>query len=143
MNKGDVERICPQASPAWTLTAAKFVPGYLSRKFNLTAADLALSESAGGPPPPPDPRTSEDCLLLDVVVPSTVFNKAKAAGKADVPVLVWIHGGGYTTGSKNENGIYNPIGLFNASQSAGSDGFVFVAINYRVWLRNLRYPVTS
>ncbi|CAK7200149.1 hypothetical protein SEUCBS139899_002839 [Sporothrix eucalyptigena] len=35
---------------------------------------------------------SEDCMLVDVSVPKTVFD-GKATGKL-APILVWIHGGG-------------------------------------------------
>lgn len=46
-----------------------------------------------------DPRTTEDCLFLDVLVPKKVFDKARNEKK--VPVLVWIYGGGYTYGDKS------------------------------------------
>src|SRR3954452_3460869 len=37
--------------------------------------------------------TSEDCLYLDLYRPSTAKRGAK------LPVVVWLHGGGYTQGS--------------------------------------------
>jgi carboxylesterase type B len=73
---------------------------------------------------------SEDCLLLDVTVPKAVFD-AQAAGTLTkpVPIMVWIHGGAYTEGSKDE---VNPSGLIQQSRRNGEPGIIFVAINYRL-----------
>ena len=60
---------------------------------------------------------SEDCLLLDITVPNGVD------ASQSKPVMVWIHGGGYTTGSKN--------GYLGATLAKKGD-IVFVAINYRL-----------
>ncbi len=59
-------------------------------------------------------RVSEDCLYLNIMTP---------AKKADekLPVLVWIHGGGFITGS-----ALSPNGTNLAKQ-----GVVFVSIEYR------------
>jgi carboxylesterase type B len=46
--------------------------------------------------PAPDPRTSEDCLFLDVVVPESIFTKKSSLAL----VLVWIYSGGYVTGDR-------------------------------------------
>jgi carboxylesterase type B len=46
------------------------------------------------------------------------------------PVLVYIHGGGYTVGSKD----INPAGLIARSQLDNDKGVIFVAINYRLGL---------
>ncbi|KIW69058.1 hypothetical protein, variant [Phialophora macrospora] len=45
--------------------------------------------------------------------------------------MVWIHGGGYTLGSKT---LYSPsaAGLIRASQSQGGKGIIWVAMNYRL-----------
>lgn len=86
-----------------------------------------------------DPRTTEDCLFLDVVVPQKIFDRAKqhtdhGQHKSFVPkhklapVLVWIYGGGYVGGEKSSN---DPTGLIERSQVVG-DGVVYVALNYRV-----------
>lgn len=132
VNQGQIGRICPQALPAWSLINTEGVPAYLTGKpFNVSEAEAALA-SAPVTPPPLDPRTSEDCLFLDVVVPQDIFHKANRTGKSTSPTVVWVHGGGFTTGEKTGSGLYNPAGLFNASQAAGSEGFVFVAINYRL-----------
>lgn len=77
-------------------------------------------------PAPQDPRATEDCLFLDVLTPKNVFD-----GRANksVPVLVWIYGGGYVGGDKDN---YNATGLMSRSIANGGEGFVFVSFNYRV-----------
>lgn len=59
---------------------------------------------------------SEDCLFLNVYSPSN------ASGP--LPVLVWIHGGGYGAG----NGRQDLSAIINANNNS----FVGVAIQYRV-----------
>jgi carboxylesterase type B len=60
----------------------------------------------------------EDCLFLNVYAPST------ATPKAQLPVLVWIHGGGYGS----DNGRQDLSEIINAN----ANGFLAVAIQYRV-----------
>ncbi|TVY83713.1 Carboxylesterase patB [Lachnellula suecica] len=79
--------------------------------------DLSLNPGAS--------NENEDCLFLDVVVPENVYAQNKA-----VPVIVWIHGGGYTLGSKYAAG--NPTGLLDQSLDAASGGQIWVGINYRL-----------
>src|SRR6185437_7232477 len=65
-----------------------------------------------------DPGPSEDCLYLNV------FSPAKADRGKKLPVMFWIHGGGYQAGSASEprhNGDYLPL-----------KGVVLVTINYRL-----------
>jgi para-nitrobenzyl esterase len=64
----------------------------------------------------PRETQSEDCLLLNVWAP--------ARTDAPRPVMVWIHGGGYSGGS-GSGGIYDGTHL-------ASQGAVLVTINYRL-----------
>ncbi|TKA74593.1 hypothetical protein B0A49_03660 [Cryomyces minteri] len=68
----------------------------------------------------PDVPSTEDCLILDVLVPQTPVNKS-------LPVIVQIHGGGYTLGSAQTS-----PGDALVHQSNGS--LVYVAIQYRLGL---------
>ncbi|EGZ24406.1 hypothetical protein PHYSODRAFT_260287 [Phytophthora sojae] len=67
-----------------------------------------------------DCSSTEDCLYLDVWTPANATN---------LPVMVWTYGGGFSAGSKSQN---TPEGLFDLSQ-----GFVFVAYNYRLGITGL------
>jgi para-nitrobenzyl esterase len=71
-----------------------------------------------------DPGPSEDCLTLNVWVP--VASTAKPAPKhpAPLPVMVWIYGGGFTTGGTSEN---RQDGQFLAHR-----GVIVVSMNYRL-----------
>jgi para-nitrobenzyl esterase len=65
-----------------------------------------------------DAGPSEDCLFLNV------FTPAAAKPKSKLPVMFWIHGGGYEGGSASEprhNGDFLP-----------PKGVVLVTINYRL-----------
>jgi para-nitrobenzyl esterase len=65
----------------------------------------------------PQGRVSEDCLYLNVWTPSA------AAGRR-LPVLVWIPGGGFVSGSGS-------VALYDGAKLA-AHGIVVVTINYRV-----------
>jgi para-nitrobenzyl esterase len=65
-----------------------------------------------------DDGENEDCLFLNVYVPATADKKSK------LPVMFWIHGGGYNGGSGDEprhNGDFLPL-----------KGVVLITINYRL-----------
>lgn len=65
---------------------------------------------------PPD-KLSEDCLYLNIWTP------AKSPSEK-LPVLVWIYGGGFSSGSA-------ACAVYDGEAMAGK-GIVFVSINYRV-----------
>lgn len=65
---------------------------------------------------------SEDCLFLDVMVPEGVDPDSP------VPVLHWVFGGGYITGSKDWGGY--PAALFDGMAPDGK--FIVVSSNYRL-----------
>lgn len=137
------EPICPQANPLWGLITQEFLTSYFAgvRSFNqsdfdtglpadLTVDDINLDTFDTSIVPKADPRTTEDCLFLDVVVPQQIFKKKAKKGKG-AAVLVWIYGGGYTAGSKASG--YNPAGLLARSQNGeDDDGVIYVALNYRL-----------
>ncbi len=65
-----------------------------------------------------DAAPSEDCLFLNVYTPADAKKDAK------LPVMFWIHGGGYSGGASSEprhNGDFLPL-----------KGVVLVTINYRL-----------
>lgn len=114
MNHGQSTAICPGALPTWLDIAALFAVG-----LDYTQANTSTSTA--------DARTSEDCLLLDLVVPKAVLD-----GNLGAPVLVWIHGGGFVSGHKSEQG--NGAGLVARSMEQGDEGIIYIAINYRLGL---------
>jgi para-nitrobenzyl esterase len=74
--------------------------------------DMIFQDSTG-----PGDKGSEDCLSLNIYTPA-------AKEKAKLPVMFWIHGGGYSGGSASEprhNGDFIPL-----------KGVVLVTINYRL-----------
>jgi para-nitrobenzyl esterase len=75
------------------------------------------------------PPTSEDCLFLNVWT-------TQAGTEARQPVMVWIHGGGFSVGWSNQS-------AFEGSEFA-KRGIVLVTINYRVGpLGFLAHPALS
>lgn len=63
-------------------------------------------------------QPSEDCLYLNLWKP------ADASSHAGLPVMVWVHGGGFVNG-----GSSSPT---YAGETFARDGIVFVSINYRL-----------
>lgn len=94
VQNGSIGAVCPQAVPAWSPVGAAFTSAYVTgRPFNFSAAVAAL-QASNTSAPAPDPRTSEDCLFLDVIVPESVFDAGqryhKRGGKRQgAAVLVW------------------------------------------------------
>ncbi|XP_070789559.1 cholinesterase-like [Pituophis catenifer annectens] len=66
------------------------------------------------------PKTplSEDCLSLNIWVPHP-------QPSSPVPVLVWIHGGGYLFGTSS-------VDVFNGAPLAATENVIVVTINYRL-----------
>jgi para-nitrobenzyl esterase len=65
---------------------------------------------------PPKPL-SEDCLYLNIWSPAK-------KGNAPYPVVVWIHGGGFTGGAAS-------CAVYDGEEMA-KNGIVFISINYRL-----------
>ena len=73
------------------------------------------SPPAGGLTPGYNSTGSEDCLFLSVYT---------ASNASDLPVFVWIHGGGYGAGQGNQE--------VSTLMGNNSNGFVGVVIQYRL-----------
>lgn len=89
--------------------------------------DAAPQEPPG--PPYPQESRSENCLTLNVLTPTQ-----NPADK--LPVMVWLHGGGYVCGCAN-NQLYSSIPL-------PQHGVVLVTVNHRLGLIGLMtHPLLS
>lgn len=138
VNNGSTDVICYQAAPTWILESQAASYG-----ISVEQAEALLYSQAG---------QSEACLHLDVYVPTGVF-AGKSASKGltptvlsrigyllvraisstdtdSAPVLIWIHGGGFTSGYKTSTG--DPAGILARSTLNDDEGIVFVSINYRL-----------
>jgi para-nitrobenzyl esterase len=65
----------------------------------------------------PEPRSSEDCLYLNVWAP------AEPSGPQ--PVMVWIHGGGFVEGAGSDD-------HYDGARLVRNGGVVVVTLNYRL-----------
>lgn len=99
---GDLRWKAPVKAAAWNGT-------YKAQEFKAKPY-----QRAQGPSRPGMPGISEDCLYLNILTPAK--NKDEK-----LPVLVWIHGGGFSTGeSWSQDGT-----------SFAKNGIVYAAITYR------------
>ncbi|KAK5989658.1 Secreted lipase [Cladobotryum mycophilum] len=74
----------------------------------------------------PDPQLpmNEDCLFLDIYAPKSAFE----TGAPKLPVVVWIFGGAYALGSKNQGGV---LYTGRPTLKAANHQVIFIAGNYR------------
>ncbi|XP_069370251.1 bile salt-activated lipase-like [Paralichthys olivaceus] len=100
----------PKRHPGWDgiLKATEFRKRCLQLKFYMTHT-----------------RGSEDCLYLNIWVPhgSTV--------STDLPVMVWIYGGGFLTGSSMGSKIVTTY-LYSGQEIADRGNVIVVTLGYRV-----------
>ena len=101
---GSLRWVAPTAPTPWTTTRQTVAFG------NFCPQGLSQLSNGGG---------AEDCLYLNVEGPSAATPTSK------LPVMVWIHGGGLTTGSGQE---------YNGANLIQSGNVVFVSLNYRLGL---------
>ncbi|GLF96881.1 carboxylesterase/lipase family protein [Streptomyces yaizuensis] len=89
----------PRPARPWTGVADATAPGQV-------CTQVEGARTVGG----------EDCLFVNVTAP-------ERGGAKPLPVLVWLHGGGFTTGSGD---------LYDARRLAAREGVVVVTVNYRL-----------
>jgi carboxylesterase type B len=68
---------------------------------------------------------SEDCLYLNVYRPHDSTNKSK------IPVIVWIHGGGWAMGDSRKVAAGH-LDAYDPTNIVSKHGHVFVGMNYRL-----------
>ena len=109
---GDLRWKAPQPANAWDgiLPCIEFGPSPIQ---NVPEPFYCWTEEFIAKPEP----INEDCLYLNV------WTTAKSENEKQ-PVIVWIYGGGFTSGSANCD-IYD-------GEELAKKGVVFVSINYRV-----------
>ncbi|KAI1812597.1 carboxylesterase family protein [Poronia punctata] len=106
------------APPTGELRWRKPHPPAVDRREVIPAVDYAPQcPQSGAAPGPASPGATgdEDCLFLNVMAP---------AGRKNLPVLVWIHGGGYGLGN-------NQFELGDQIHTNGNS-YVAVTIQYRL-----------
>jgi para-nitrobenzyl esterase len=104
---GDLRWKAPQPAAKWKGDRDATVYGAHCAQ-NKVFEDMVFEDNGG----------SEDCLFLNVYTPADAKDDAK------LPVMFWIHGGGFSGGASNEprhNGDFLPL-----------KGVVLVTINYRL-----------
>ena len=123
---GDLRWRPPQPAAPWTgvRQATEFGANCMQGRGGGPPPSAGARAGAPAPTPAPPPGApvvqapSEDCLFLNV------WRPASATPKAKLPVMVWIHGGGFTGGS---GASPNTSGAQFARQ-----GVVLVSANYRL-----------
>jgi para-nitrobenzyl esterase len=109
---GELRWKAPQPVATWKGTLDATTYGHHCAQ-NHVFDDMVFQDSAS-----PADAGSENCLSLNVYVP------ASRTADVTLPVMFWIHGGGYSGGASSEprhNGDFLPL-----------KGIVLVTINYRL-----------
>ena len=107
---GDLRWRAPQAPASWTGVRECF-------EFGNASPQKPSPMLATFPGMKLDAATNEDCLYLNVWAPAKRDDKP-------LPVMVWIHGGGYVMGAASQR-------LYDATDLARR-GVIVVGINYRL-----------
>ena len=90
--------------------------------FSKPCVQFQSSLTANGLVKPGEVIGSEDCLYLNIYAPYLKKDGLKNNNES-LPVMIWIHGGGNTTGMPSE---YNP------ERFVQSENIIFVSIAYRL-----------
>ena len=97
---------------------------YEATNFGSPCVQIQSSLTGGGLAKPGDIIGNEDCLYLNIYAPSYNVNSVPKEINR-LPVMVWIHGGGNTSGMTSE---YNP------ERFVVSQNIIVVTISYRLGL---------
>lgn len=118
---GDVEAFfgVPYAKPP--VGKLRFAPpqpltAFPARPFLATNNSISCEQAPSEVAYTPTPVLSEDCLILNVWAP-------RKPQPGQRPVMVWIHGGGGTSGNSNP---------YKGIEAVEQSGIVLVTVNYRL-----------
>lgn len=109
----------PKPAERWTMP--KHTTTFPNSCFQFP--DTYFDDFAGADMWNPNTAVSEDCLYLNIWSP--LHNATHREAPSPAPVLVWIYGGGYTTGTSS-------LDLYDGRFLCHSEGVVVVSMNYRV-----------
>ncbi|EEB94227.1 hypothetical protein MPER_06994 [Moniliophthora perniciosa FA553] len=110
---------------SWYINNPRFrAPVPITESSNALKNASTFGNACPQPPSNLGAPISEDCLFLNV------FRPQNTAANAGLPVLVWIHGGQYTTGAASEPGD-EPNRMLRRSVDIGKP-IILVSINYRL-----------
>ncbi|MCB9460134.1 MAG: carboxylesterase family protein [Anaerolineaceae bacterium] len=105
---GDLRFRAPEPYPAWD------TPFVADEFGDICVQTTGAFAGLGG-----DIVGSEDCLFLNIYTPPNM------AGDENLPVMVWIHGGAFVSGSSDQ---------YDLSVLAAENNIIAVSINYRLGL---------
>jgi len=91
----------------------------VGEQYNATAFGPRCFQEEGEDADPRAPPLSEDCLFLNV------WRPVGTTSESNLPVAVWIHGGGCSSGSGSD-------WMYNGTLFAGNQQIVLITINYRL-----------
>ncbi|CAK9785919.1 unnamed protein product [Cutaneotrichosporon oleaginosum] len=91
-----------------------------AKRYNSSVLATAAGPACMQPTEGVSLSTSEDCLTLNIMAPAGVRSR--------LPVIVWIHGGGFVRGSGAE--ALSPSFVSYGARTARP--FIFVTLNYRL-----------
>jgi para-nitrobenzyl esterase len=116
--EGDLRWRPPQPTLSWdgVRDASSFGP--------IAPQPVAVAGITSPSDPRADEAQSEDCLTLNVWTPEIPADPTTRPGSGR-PVMVWIHGGGFTSGSGS-------VFLYRGGQLVRNGDVVVVTINYRL-----------
>ena len=112
---GELRWRAPEPPDAWAEARETVVHGAPCTQYASPFAGVADLD-------PGTPAGQEDCLTLDVWTPRFADGRVPK-GKARLPVMVWIHGGGNTIGTTS---------FYDGGNLAVRENVVVVAVQYRL-----------
>uniref|UniRef100_H2RUL5 Cholinesterase n=1 Tax=Takifugu rubripes TaxID=31033 RepID=H2RUL5_TAKRU len=116
---GDLRFRAPEPMDSWQ--GVKNAANYANSCFQMP--DTKFPGFRGAEMWNPNTPVSEDCLYLNVWTPRV--NNTQAQASSPLPVMIWIYGGGFTTGTSS-------LDLYDGRYLTKSENVIVVSMNYRL-----------